>query len=335
MQYIQLLSPRVNNLLEAGPAGPSRSPSVSSSSAASCPSLETAVAPSPPPESPCPHDPPPASPSVSCLLDNDAASIEEIEDAAIDEDVFDSLVKEEEEEGGNLLSDLFENQQVTDSATDETQEGSQGIDNEDVEAKEMLSNISSPSANITSDLTSCASEIQRDFSEEEMSQHLPQEQMLDQLPDKWKNSAVGGEVPLVQTMNRFQEPDSSCDSQAETDNEVQVLDRFQHHGSSTHPYQSLVVESTPTDWSVSPFSGARLDSFLETEKLSLLSTAIARLSPYIRRDTETEPDGLAVLRNFDSFATRLHPIDFCYLQPQLLPAVNCLAEKVNPQAEKT
>ena len=42
-----------------------------------------------------------------------------------------------------------------------------------------------------------------------------------------------------------------------------------------------------------------------------------------------------MLRKFDSFATRLHPIDFCYLQPQLVPAVNCLAEKVNnPQIEK-
>jgi len=68
-----------------------------------------------------------------------------------------------------------------------------------------------------------------------------------------------------------------------------------------------------------------LDSFLETDNLN---PNFVRLSPYIRRDTETEPPGLAVLRRFDSFATRLHPIDFCYLQPQLVPAVNCLAEKL-------
>merc|ERR1719285_167706 len=150
----------------------------------------------------------------------------------------------------------------------------------------MPSNLSSPSANITSDPLP----------------HLPEV--------KWtmcKNSAVGDEVKAV---NRLQEPDSSCNSQTEDENEAQVLDRFQYQGSSVPPCQSLVVEaSVITDWSVSPFTGARL-------------------SPYIRRDTESEPSGLAVLRRFDSFATRLHPIDFCYLQPQLVPAVNCLAEKV-------
>jgi len=299
---------RMNNLLEPGP---SRSPSVSSSSATSCPSLEAAVAPSSPPESPCPPDPSPVSPSpnspsVTSLLDDDTASIEEMGDAAIDEDVIGSLV----EEGGNLLSELFENKDVTDSTIDESQKGSQDFDNENIEANEMQSNISSPSALITSDLTSHASDVQRDFSEEETLQHLPEEQAQDQLheSDTCKNPAVG-EVPLVPSMNRFHEPGSSCDNQREAENGLQVLDRFQHHGSSAHLCRSLVVEAATTDWSVSPFSGARL-------------------SPFIRRDTETEPAGLAVLRKFDSFATRLHPIDFCYLQPQLVPAVNCLAEKL-------
>ena len=219
-------------------------------------------------------------------------------DAAIDEDVIGSLV--EEVEGGNLLSELFENQDVADPATDETQKRSQDF--------EMQSNIS-PGANITSDLTPYESDVQRDFSEEERLQHLPTEQMEDQLheSDMCKNPTVGE----VSSMNRFHKPGSSSDSRTEAEEELQVLDRFQHHGSSAHLCRSLVVEAATTDWSVSPFSGARL-------------------SPYIRRDTETEPAGLAVLRKFDSFATRLHPIDFCYLQPQLLPAVNCLAEKVNP-----
>jgi len=294
---------RVNNLLEPGP---SRSPSTSSSSTISCPSVETATstAPSPPPESPCPPSPP-----VSCLFDDDTASIEEMEEAAIDEAVVSSF---EEEERGNILGE------VIDSATDETPEQCQNINTENTaEAKEMPINISSPSANITFDLTSFASiprDNERDLSDEELSPHLPDdEEMSPHLPEvkltMCKNSAVGDEV---QTVNRLQEPDSSCNSQTEdeNENEAQVLDRFQHQGSSVPLCQSLVVEaSVITDWSVSPFTGARL-------------------SPYVRRDTETEPSGLAVLRRFDSFATRLHPIDFCYLQPQLVPAVNCLAEKL-------
>merc|ERR1712130_20860 len=127
--------------------------------------------------------------------------------------------------------------------------------------------------------------------------------------DTCKNPAVG-EVFLVPSVNRFYKPGSSCDSQTEAENEVQVLDRFQYRRSyDAHPCGSLVVEGSTTDWSVSPFSGARL-------------------SPFIRRDTETLPPGLAALRKLEKFATRLHPIDFCYLQPQLLPAVNCLAEKL-------
>merc|ERR1712032_1290526 len=160
------------------------------------------------------------------------------------------------------------------------------------EAKEMPINISSPSANITFDMTSFASiprDNERDLSDEELSPHLPDdEEMSPLLPEvkltMCKNSAVGDEV---QTVNRLQEPDSSCNSQTEDENETQVLDRFQHQGSSVPLCQSLVVEaSVITDWSVSPFTGARL-------------------SPYVRRDTETEPSGLAVLRRFDSFATRL------------------------------
>ena len=259
-----LLTSRMNNLLEPGP---SRSPSVSSSSATSCPSLEAAVAPSSPPESPCPPDPSPVSPSpnspsVTSLLDDDTASIEEMGDAAIDEDVIGSLV----EEGGNLLNLLFENQDVTNSTTDESQKGSQDLDNENMEA-----NISSPGAIIASDLTSHASDVQRDISEEETLQHLPEEQAQDQLheSDTCKNPAVG-EVPLVPSMNRFHEPGSSCDNQREAENGLQVLDRFQHHGSSAHLCRSLVVEAATTDWSVSPFSGARLEPFLETDNLTRL-----------------------------------------------------------------
>ena len=293
--------------------GPSRSPSISSSSATSCPSLETAIAhsypslgtamtQSSPPESPPCHppdsSPSPNSPTVSCLLDDDTASIEEMGDAAIDEDVIGSLVEEGEE--GNLLGELFENRDVA--------------------------------KNITSDLTSYVSDVQRDFSEEERMQHLPEEQLNQS--DTCKNPAVG-EVFLVPSVNRFYKPGSSCDSQTEAENEVQVLDRFQYHRSyDAHPCRSLVVEGSTTDWSVSPFSGARLEPL--TLKLDPHLCNIARLSPFIRRDTETEPPGLAALRKLEKFATRLHPIDFCYLQPQLLPAVNCLAEKVNHlQFEKT
>jgi len=222
-----------------------------------------------------------------------------MEEAAIDEAVVCSFV---EEERGNILSE------VIDSATDETPEQCQNINTENTaEAKETPSELSSPSANFTSDLTSYASiprDDERDLSDEEMSPHLPEVKST-----MCKNSAVGDKV---QTVNRPQEPDSSCNSQTEDEdeNEAQVLDRFQHQGLSVPLCQSLVVEaSVITDWSVSPFTGARL-------------------SPYVRRDTETEPSGLAVLRRFDSFATRLHPIDFCYLQPQLVPAVNCLAEKL-------
>ena len=257
-----LLTPRMNNLLEPGP---SRSPSVSSSSATSCPSLEAAVAPSSPPESPGPSpvSPSPNSPSVSSLLDDDTASIEEMGDAAIDEDVIGSLV----EEGGNLLSELFENQDVIDSTTDEPQRGSKDFDTENIEVNE----ISSHRAIITSDLTSHASDVQRDFSEEESLQHLPEEQTQDQLheSDTCKNPAVG-EVPLVPSMNRFHQPGSSCDNQREAENGLQVLDRFQHHGSSAHLCRSLVVEAATTDWSVSPFSGARLEPFLETYNLTRL-----------------------------------------------------------------
>jgi len=294
---------RVNNLLVPGP---SRSPSISSSSVNSCPSLETAAVPtSSPQESPfLPPDPSPVSPSlnspsVSSLLDDDSASIDEMGDAAIDEDVIGSLVVEEE--GGNLLSELFQNQDVTDPAIVETVKRSQDIDNENIETNEMPSNVSSPGANNT---TSCANDIHQDFSEEERSQHFPEDQTQDQLleSDTCKN-------PSVPSMNRSHKPGPSSGSRTEDDNDAQVLDRFQHQGSFDHPCQSLVVETAITDWSISPFSGARL-------------------SPYIRRDTETEPPGLAVLRKFDSFATRLHPIDFCYLQPQLVPAVNCLAEKL-------
>jgi len=100
-------------------------------------------------------------------------------------------------------------------------------------------------------------------------------------------------------------------SRSDEKDHIQVLDRFQHSSSSgpTSTCLSLVVEKSVTNWSISPYSGKRL-------------------SPYIRRDTETEPAGLAVLRSLDKFSTRLHPIDFCYLQPQLVPAVNCLAEKL-------
>jgi len=99
-------------------------------------------------------------------------------------------------------------------------------------------------------------------------------------------------------------------SRSDEKDHIQVLDRFQHSESSaTSTCLSLVVEKLVTNWSISPYSGKRL-------------------SPYIRRDTETEPAGLAVLRSLDKSSTRLHPIDFCYLQPQLVPAVNCLAEKL-------
>ena len=190
-----------------------------------------------------------------------------MEEAAIDEAVVSSF---EDEERGNILGE------VIDSATDETPEQCQNINTENTaEAKEMSINISSPSANITFDLTSFASiprDNERDLSDEELSPHLPDdEEMSPLLPEvkltMCKNSAVGDEV---QTVNRLQEPDSSCNSQTEDENEAQVLDRFQHQGSSVPLCQSLVVEaSVITDWSVSPFTGARLDPFLETGNLIL------------------------------------------------------------------
>ena len=253
----------MKNLLEPGP---SRSPSTSSSSALSCPSLDTVTptAPSPPPESPYPPDPsPPNSPSVSCLLDDDTASIEEMEEAAIDEAVISSIV---EEGRGNISSEVYENREVIYSAPDETPDQCQNINTENTaDPKEMPSNLSSPSANITSNLTSYATfprDDERDLPDEEISPHLPEVKST-----MCKNSAVGDEVKAV---NRLQEPDSSCNSQTEDENEAQVLDRFQHQGSSIPPCQSLVVEaSVITDWSVSPFTGARLESFLETGNLIL------------------------------------------------------------------
>ena len=305
-------TPRVSHLQEPGS---SRSPS--SCSAISCPSSENAIssAASPPPVSPCPPEPSPASPSpsslsVSCLLD-DAASIEEMEAAVIDEDVIGSMKEEE----GNLPSENFENQNVLNPDTNHINE-----------AKDIPKNLfTSPSVDITSNKISIISDHERDNSKEGTLRQLHEDQTVDQLHESKKCNNY--EV-VAKTFKGPDGPGPLCDSYTENKTEVQVLDRFQQR-SSDHLCQSLVVEATITGWSVSPFSGARWEPW---KLLNNTLSTTARLSPYIRRDTETEPAGLAVLRKFDSNETRLHPIDFCYLQPQLVPAVNCLAEKVDPMS---
>ena len=56
-----------------------------------------------------------------------------------------------------------------------------------------------------------------------------------------------------------------------------------------------------------------------------------KLKPYIRRDVETIPVKLKILRDLQSrnkdnlFKELQHPIDFCYVQPNHLSAVNTLA----------
>jgi len=127
------------------------------------------------------------------------------------------------------------------------------------------------------------------------------------------NAATHGVKAHLETYNRIPQipTEGTSTSRSGEKDHIQVLDRFQHSSSSasTSTCLSLLVEELVTNWSISPYSGTRL-------------------SPYIRRDTETEPAGLAILRSLDKFSSRLHPIDFCYLQPQLVPAVNCLAEKL-------
>jgi len=74
----------------------------------------------------------------------------------------------------------------------------------------------------------------------------------------------------------------------------------------------LVATGSPlTSPSTSPYSGRRL-------------------LPYIRRDTETTPAKLAILRSIQARCREggkqlLHPVDFCYVQPGLVGAASSLA----------
>merc|ERR1719500_1089779 len=239
---------KVSRMSHLQEPGSSRSPS--SCSAISCPSSENAIssAASPPPVSPCPPEPSPASPSpsslsVSCLFD-DAASIEEMEAAVIDEDVIGSMKEEE----GNLASENFENQNVLNPDTNH-------ID----EAKEIPKNLfTSPSVDITSNKISIISDHERDNSKEGTLRQLHEDQTADQLHESKKCNNY--EV-VAKTFKGPDGPGPLCDSYTENKTEVQVLDRFQQR-SSDHLCQSLVVEATTTGWSVSPFSGARLSPYI-------------------------------------------------------------------------
>jgi len=87
-----------------------------------------------------------------------------------------------------------------------------------------------------------------------------------------------------------------------------VLDRFQR--TSKHPNQSLLVTGrSETTFVRSPFSGRQL-------------------KPYIRRDTETVPPRLQILRGIqklDSTKPLFHPLDYVYIQSNHVSAVNNLA----------
>ena len=89
-----------------------------------------------------------------------------------------------------------------------------------------------------------------------------------------------------------------------------ILDRFQI--SRIRKDDSLVVPGIITNFVQSPYSQKKL-------------------KPYIRRDVETIPVKLKILRDLQSrnkdnlFKELQHPIDFCYVQPNHLSAVNKLA----------
>eukprot|EP00092_Neocalanus_flemingeri_P001854 GFUD01001977.1.p1 GENE.GFUD01001977.1~~GFUD01001977.1.p1 ORF type:complete len:267 (+),score=39.89 GFUD01001977.1:26-802(+) len=89
-----------------------------------------------------------------------------------------------------------------------------------------------------------------------------------------------------------------------------ILDRFQISRIRTD--SSLVISGRITNFVQSPYSQKTL-------------------KPYIRRDIETIPLKLKILRALNSknkdnpSKELLHPIDFCYVQPNHIPAVNTLA----------
>jgi len=92
-----------------------------------------------------------------------------------------------------------------------------------------------------------------------------------------------------------------------------ILDRFQM--SIIRKVESLVVTGTITNFVESPYS----------QKM---------LKPFIRRDIEMTPAKLKLLRSIqfkNKEETRLdllHPIDFCYVQPNHMAAVNTLASLI-------
>jgi len=128
---------------------------------------------------------------------------------------------------------------------------------------------------------------------------------------KVKNEHCGTEFKLEAVLEESKGNSSEVEAKSESvEGEVRVLDRFQ--GRRRGLEGSLVVSGAVTTWVTSPYSGNLL-------------------KPFIRRDQESTPAGLALLRQIEErgdLAGPLHPIDFCYLQPNLVPAVNCLAEKV-------
>jgi hypothetical protein len=92
---------------------------------------------------------------------------------------------------------------------------------------------------------------------------------------------------------------------------VRALDRYQRCGTASSSSPVGIVESE------------------QVVQASILSPYTGRcLKPYIRRDGEMRPLRLRLfdeLRCKKSMVGQRHPIDFCYIRPQLVPPVNQLA----------
>ncbi|CAB4064856.1 Mitochondrial ornithine transporter 1,60S ribosomal protein L21-2,60S ribosomal protein L21-A,60S ribosomal protein L21,60S ribosomal protein L21-B,Cysteine-rich protein 2-binding protein,60S ribosomal protein L21-1 [Lepeophtheirus salmonis] len=101
---------------------------------------------------------------------------------------------------------------------------------------------------------------------------------------------------------------------------IRILDRYLAHPN---------INSGKSDYNSSTFK-MKLVGRDEYSKTIMSPFTGRMLKPYIRRDLESRPLKLRLLNEIVSRGKKIidsHPIDYCYVQPHHIPAINSLVEK--------